>query len=96
MAKPELNLSNLTPEQVIELARRIRKAMTGNPNFPSPTPPLAELDAAINRLEIANSECNTAQHLAAQKLKERDEAKETIRTALWIEGLIDYTDLTQG
>lgn len=39
--------------QLVTYARSIVLAMTGNPRFPSPEPPLATLEAAIDALEAA-------------------------------------------
>ena len=53
MAKVDLNLKKLTIPGKIALARKIVTAMTGNPNFPAPNPPLADITAAANGLEAS-------------------------------------------
>jgi hypothetical protein len=40
---------------LINFAQQVLKSITGNPNFPSPTPTLAELTQAINDLQTAEN-----------------------------------------
>jgi len=41
MGKIKLNLRNMNVTEKIQFARQIETAMTGNPTFPTPDPPLA-------------------------------------------------------
>jgi hypothetical protein len=51
MARIKLNLSRLSLSQKIDKARQIVKALTGNPDFPTPTPALADVTGAIDDLD---------------------------------------------
>jgi hypothetical protein len=44
-----------SPKKVIALVRSVITAMTGNPSFPSPTPPLATIRADVDALELAEA-----------------------------------------
>jgi hypothetical protein len=49
-----LNLTQKVPPLITQ-AQSIVKAMTNNPTFPSPTPPLATVTDAINELQVAET-----------------------------------------
>jgi len=51
--KVKLNISRLSITDKIAKCRQFVSAMTGNPNFPTPNPPLATITAGLNELETA-------------------------------------------
>ncbi|MFL6336180.1 MAG: fibronectin type III domain-containing protein [Pyrinomonadaceae bacterium] len=75
MPKIKLNFGRLTIPEKIARTRQVVAALTGNANFPTPHPTLAEVSAAADALEAA---ANTAQaarfearrHTVAQGIKE--------------------------
>ena len=75
MPKIKLNLRGLTIPEKIARTQQIVAALTGNTNFPTPHPTLAEVMAAVNELETAANAAHAARLEArrltrAQKLKE--------------------------
>lgn len=56
MAKIKLNLSRLSISAKLDLAKQIVNAMTGNTNFATPNPTLAQITTAADNLEAARSE----------------------------------------
>ncbi len=58
MAKVKLGLDKLTPVGVTDLATRVVTMMTGNPNFPTPNPPLAT---------VTTQKTSTAASITAQE-----------------------------
>ena len=61
MSQVKLALNELTLLQQIELARQIAPAMTGNPSFPTPNPPLGDLlDYAATAESTINAQKATA------------------------------------
>lgn len=73
MARIKLNLRSLSIPEKTARAQQIVAALTGNPNFTSPHPPLAQVTTAINELEAAS---NAAQ-AARQEAKARTAAQNT-------------------
>ena len=59
-----LKLPRKVPE-LIKLAQAIVTAMTGNPNYPTPEPPLATVTGAINDLAVAETATQARTHGAA-------------------------------
>ena len=55
MPKVKLNISRLSIPQRTAKCRQIVTAMTGNPNFPNPNPPLATVTATLNDLDAATN-----------------------------------------
>jgi len=53
MARIRLNLKSLSITDKIAKGRQIVTAMTNNTNFPTPTPPLTEVTAAVDELAQA-------------------------------------------
>ncbi|MET0650496.1 MAG: fibronectin type III domain-containing protein [Pyrinomonadaceae bacterium] len=78
MGRIKLNLRNLSIPEKIARAQQIVAALTGNPNFTSPHPPLAQVTAAIGELETAAN----AAHAARQEAKVRTAAQNTKEEAL--------------
>src|SRR5436305_9405873 len=67
MPKVKLNISRLSIPQRTAKCRQIVTAMTGNPNFPNPNPPLATVTATLNDLDAATN--------AAQASRQETKAK---------------------
>jgi Fibronectin type III domain len=78
MSKIKFNLRNLSIPEKIARAQQIVAALTDNPNFTDPHPPLAQVTAAINELEDA---ANAAQ-AARQEAKARTAAQNSKEEAL--------------
>lgn len=78
MARIKLNLRSLSIPEKLARAQQIVRALTGNTNFNSPHPPLAQVTAAIDDLEAAS---NAAQ-AARQEAKARTSAQNTKEEAL--------------
>jgi hypothetical protein len=53
MAKVKLNFRRLSVPEKISKAKEMVTALTGNPDFPNPSPALAIITAAINALEAS-------------------------------------------
>ena len=51
----KLNISGLTPPQLVERARALVIALTGNAAFPTPTPTTAAITAGADALEVAEA-----------------------------------------
>jgi len=62
--KTKLNFRNLSVSAKIAKAKQIVAALTGNPNFSNPNPPLADITAVIMKTETKLSERDAAQQLA--------------------------------
>lgn len=73
MAKVKLNLRGLSTLEIIDLGRRIVRALTGNPAFPNPVPSLATLTAAIDELEAALGSLDRSKQEVATNLSIRDD-----------------------
>jgi hypothetical protein len=85
MPKIKLNLRTLTIPEKLARSQQIVAALTGNPNFTAPHPPLSQVTATINELEAASNAAQAARQeakakTAAQKTKE--EALDKIMTQL--------------
>jgi hypothetical protein len=70
MPKTKLNFRNLSVSAKIAKAKQIVAALTGNPNFPNPNPPLADITTVITKTETKSSEREAAQQLAKTKTTE--------------------------
>jgi hypothetical protein len=77
MPKVKLNFRRLSIPEKIARAHQVVAALTGNSNFPTPHPTLAELTAAAGALETASNTAQAARreakrHTAAMGHKEDD------------------------
>lgn len=72
MAQVKLNLNRLTRDERLDLARQIHTQMTGNASFPTPSPALTALDAAITGLETGIGELDVLRQQAKEKTVEVD------------------------
>lgn len=81
MAKVKLNLRTLSTIEKAAKARQIVTAMTGNPNFATPHPTLAQVTAATDELDAAYSDAQAARQTAMTKtsiLREKEDALEGV------------------
>jgi hypothetical protein len=62
MSLIKLRLNRLSVSDKIQFGRPISQAMTGNPDFPTPTPSLAALADESNTLETAYNAAKATLH----------------------------------
>lgn len=65
MAKVKLAMNGMSPLEVTDLAARVVSMMTGNPNFPTPNPPLATITTQKNTT-VASITAQEAAHQTAE------------------------------
>jgi len=94
MAEVELNIQELTIPELLATAAGIASALEGNPNFPTPNPPPAELDRIAAELTAAEREYRDQRARANTAKVARDQAADTLRKALADEA--DYVQETSG
>jgi hypothetical protein len=82
MAKVKLNLSRLSPEQLLQQANDIKSAMTGNPNFPNPIPSLETVGGFITGSQAKVSEWNANQSAGQMILTGRNTMLDGLRACL--------------
>ena len=71
--KVKLNIARLSLAERFARCRQIITAMTGNPNFPTPNPPLATVTTALNDAEAASNAAQAArQDAKAKTVKQND------------------------
>lgn len=90
MAKIKLNFRRLPVLEKIVRARQIVNAMTANPAFPTPTPALAVVTAAIDAVEQANAKALAARALSKERttaleVRESELIAEVTRLAGYVE-----------
>jgi hypothetical protein len=88
----KLAIIGLTPAQLIERARALFIALTGNADFPTPTPTLAVLDAAADALEAA--EAAVINNGGRQDYLARNERDTDLRSLITLLG--SYVQVTSG
>ncbi len=64
----KLGLARKSVPDKIEMGRSVKSAMTGNANFATPSPTLAELGTATDNLETAKNEAELGSHEAVQEM----------------------------
>ena len=72
MPKIKLNFRNLSVPEKVARAQQIVAALTGNSNFPTPHPTLAEVTAAADALEAAANAAQAARLEAKRRTAARD------------------------
>jgi len=85
MARVTLNLSDLPIPEKVQKARRVVKAMTGNPKFPKPDPTLEKVTTDANALAAAYNDALAARETAARLTgvqNDKDAALDATLTAL--------------
>jgi hypothetical protein len=94
MAKVKLGLQKLNPDETVALGNTIKTAMTGNPNFPAPNPPLTTVGAVITALQTKVATANSARAALNMALADRDAALVAARAVLQQEA--DYVQNVSG
>jgi hypothetical protein len=82
MSKIKLGMDNLTVAQLLELARQIVTGMTGNTNFPTPNPTLAQLATSADNLDTARQEALAARNVAKTKTLVQNQRQDELRAML--------------
>ena len=78
MAKIRLNFSRLPVPQKVAKAQQIVAALTGNSNFPTPSPTLANITTAATELASAEAESQTARQTGKEKTTVRNQKEDSI------------------
>jgi hypothetical protein len=94
MAKIKLNFRTLSIPEKISGARQIVTALTGNADFASPQPPLAEVTTTIDNLETAYSDVLAARQEAKEKTSAQNQKEEDFDRAL--SRLASYVESASG
>src|SRR5688572_19145829 len=92
MSRIRLNFARLSVTDKIAKARQIVMSLTGNASFPTPTPPLAAITAAIDALETAHSESQLAKQVSktrtsAQSVREDELDRIMSQLAAYVESV---------
>jgi hypothetical protein len=82
MSKIKLGMDKLSVAQLLELAKQIVTAMTGNTNFPTPNPTLTQLTTATNNLDTARQEALVARNVAKTKTLVQNQQQDELRAML--------------
>lgn len=76
MSRIKLNFRQLTIPGKVTKGRQVITSMTDNPAFTNPTPSLAAVTAAIDGLESAHAEAQTAKQIAKTKTSTQNERED--------------------
>jgi hypothetical protein len=90
MPKVKLGLDKLSVAQLLELAKQVTKAMTGNASFPTPNPPLAQITTAANDLETARQDALAARNEAKNKTIIQNQREDELKASL--RQLVSYVE----
>ena len=82
MPRIRLNLKNLTVTEKIAKGRQIVTAMTNNPSFPNPIPPLPEVNTALDELSQAFALVQAAKSEVTTRVVSQDNAGAKVDQAL--------------
>ena len=85
MASIVTGLSRMTDVQVIQFAKQVHTALTGNPNVPAPNPPLSTLQSLIVTAESSTDAYESEKATLRNKKNVRDEAIEALCHGLRLE-----------
>ena len=94
MAKVKLGLKNMPIPVKAELATRIVTAMTGNANFTTPNPALADITAAKTALETAYNDALTKRQQAKSATDLMADKEKNLERVLTLEAL--YVENVSG
>ena len=94
MPKVKLNLNRLPIPEKTARAHQIVAAMTGNDNFQSPQPTLAQVTAAINELDSAYLSAQTARQDAKNKTAAQNQKEDALDSVLT--QLASYVESVSG
>ena len=84
--KVKLELAILTVLEIIALARLIVTKMTGNANFTTPDPPLADITTAADDLRDAEQEVEAVKSTLAEKVVIQNQKEQALKDKLTSEG----------
>jgi hypothetical protein len=93
-AKVSLGLASLNAAETAQLTQNIITAMTGNANFATPTPPLADVQTKLTALTTKVNAAEAAADDAKTALAEREAALAELQSLLTPLGA--YVDLASG
>jgi hypothetical protein len=85
MASIVTGLNRMTDVQVIQFAKQIQAALTGNANVPAPNPPLSTLQTLITTAESCTDAYETEKAILRNKKNLRDEAMKALCNGLRLE-----------
>jgi hypothetical protein len=94
MSKVKVGIKDQPIVAKIQMLRQRVIDLTGNPNFPTPTPSLAQLTATADSLETAYNDARTAREIAKAKTALQDEA--SAAADLLYSQLSNYVDFASG
>jgi len=84
MSRIRLNLRQLPATEKIAKAKQILTALTGNASFPSPTPPLETITAAVNAFDAAYAATQAARQEVKTKSSDQS-SKEDLLDQLMVQ-----------
>lgn len=90
MPKVKLGLDKLSVPQLLELAKQITKAMTGNASFPTPNPPLAQITTIADNLDTARQDALAARIEAKNKTIIQNQREDELKASL--RRLVSYVE----
>lgn len=82
MPKVKLNIRSLSTTEKVAKSRQIVTALTGNPSFATPQPPLTALTSAADDLETAFGDVQTARQTAVTRTSILHEKEDTLELLL--------------
>ena len=82
MPKIKLNLRALSIPEKVARARQIVTALTGNADFTSTQPPLAQVTATIDGLEAAYTDAQAARQEAKAKTSVQNQREEDFQSTM--------------
>lgn len=94
MSLIKLGLDGMSVPDKIQFGRQIVQAMTGNPNFPTPTPALPAVTGGSDALETAYNDAQIARSVAKSKTSIQDDQASSLdwiitQLANYVEGASD-------
>ncbi|MGA9774056.1 MAG: fibronectin type III domain-containing protein [Blastocatellia bacterium] len=78
MSKVKLNLRSLSPTEKTVKARQIISSLMGNPDFTTPHPPLTQITASADALDVAFADVQTAKQNVLTKNSILRESSDTL------------------
>ncbi len=85
MTRIVLKLGNLPLEVKIAFVKKVLQMMTGNPNFTTPVPPLADVQTQLTKTENAKTNADAARTISKEKtaiLHQEEKVMDSIITKL--------------
>lgn len=82
MPRIKLNLNRLSIPEKLDLAKQISGALTGNANFPTPTPTIATLTTDASNLQTAHDETVAARQESKNKTAVQDQMEDKLDDTL--------------